>query len=100
MALAGIYFAFILGVSVINLALAIGLWYMKNWARIVVIILQVLGILGNLCQAGASILSLRQFSAAYGIDSYPPVLLIAMFIGFLIQAYFIFWFVANRELFD
>ncbi len=99
-AVVGVYVLFMLVVSSINLAIAIGLWNMKNWARITVIALQALAMLGSLCQAGAFISSFRQTMTASGVVSIPSAFLCGLFFSFAIQGYIIFWFFANRELFD
>jgi tetratricopeptide (TPR) repeat protein len=85
--------------SALNLAIAVGLWLMKNWARIIVIVLQVLSLLGGVAQAAAAILSTREALAAVGIPSVPVCYLGGFLVGFIIQVYIIFWFVVNRDLF-
>jgi tetratricopeptide (TPR) repeat protein len=85
--------------SGLNLAVAVGLWGMKNWARIAVIVLLALGLLLGVAQAAVSILSLQDALAAFGVQGVPIWYLGSFLIGFVIQAYLIFWFVANRELF-
>jgi tetratricopeptide (TPR) repeat protein len=86
--------------SVLYLALAIGLWRMKNWARVVVIILQILGLLGSLASAGLTIGLIRETFTAQGPLGFPPVLLISLVVGLIIEVYVIFWFLFNRERFD
>ncbi|MGH9777661.1 MAG: hypothetical protein ACRD5I_04550 [Candidatus Acidiferrales bacterium] len=49
-AVAGVVF---LALALIPLAIGIGLWKLKNWARILVIVFSILGVLSNL--AGAAI---------------------------------------------
>jgi tetratricopeptide (TPR) repeat protein len=90
---------FALLASTINLAIAIGLWNMKNWARIVEILRQGLGLLFSLLAGGAFLILYRRALAQYDLASYPTFFLAALFVGLIVQAYFIFWFVANRELF-
>ena len=85
--------------SGINLAAAVGLWQMKNWARITVIVLLVLGLVLGAAQAAVSVLFLQEALAAFGAQSLPIWYLGSFLIGFIIQAYIIFWFMANRELF-
>jgi tetratricopeptide (TPR) repeat protein len=87
--------------AALNIAIAIGLWSLKNWARIAVIVLQVLSLLGSVCQAASTILSFRQLSSELGEGlSFPPLLMAWLLVGFVVQGYIIFWFVANREVFD
>lgn len=95
-----IYVVVVLVFSTISLAIAIGLWSLKNWARIAVIVLQVLGVLSNLVYVSMSILSYRATSAAYGVQTLPAFSLCPLLFGFIIQGYIIFWFVANGDIFD
>jgi tetratricopeptide (TPR) repeat protein len=85
--------------SVLYLALGVGLWRMKNWARVVVIILQILGVFGSLASAGLTIGLIRETSTAYGALGFPPALLISLAVGLIIEVYIIFWFLFNRERF-
>ncbi len=99
MGMVGVYALIMLVVSGVNGTLAIGLWYMKNWARILVIVLQSLSLLGGIAQAAISILSTRQALAVYGVEGVPVCYLGGFLVGFLIQVYIIFWFVANGDRF-
>ncbi|MEJ2209428.1 MAG: bacterial transcriptional activator domain-containing protein [Anaerolineae bacterium] len=83
--------------SGLNLAIAVGLWQMRNWARIAVIVLLGLGLLLGVAQAAVSILSLQEALAAFGMQGVPIWYLGGLLVGFVIQVYIIFWFVANRE---
>jgi tetratricopeptide (TPR) repeat protein len=85
--------------SVIGLAEAIGLWNMRNWARIVEILRQGLGFTAILLVGAAFLFSIRDTLAQDTIASYPMYVLLGLFIALLVQAYFLFWFVANRERF-
>jgi len=97
------FFVVSLAFSLVNIALnllqAIGLWLMKNWARIIVLILNGLGFVGMVIivvvMAGAGMLS--------GTEGFRGFLVsIACVFLFVIglQGYTIFWFWANRDLFD
>jgi hypothetical protein len=92
--------AILLGTSLLNLAVAVGLWHLKNWARILVIVMQVIGLLSGLVQAGMSVLAVQRASAQFGASSFPAILAVSLVLGFVIQGYIIFWFLANGELFD
>jgi tetratricopeptide (TPR) repeat protein len=99
----GLMWVWAVGVVVLgglNLAIAIGLWAMKNWARIAVLIMSVLGLLLGVAQAATSILTLRETAALYGSQSLPITVVCPFILNFAIQGYIIFWFVSNRELFD
>ncbi len=95
---AGVAFAFI-GAAV-NITVAIGLWNMKNWARVAVIALQGLGLLLGACQSVTFILSFRQAAAAQGFSGgFPIFSLVWLLVWFAIQGYILFWFAANRDAF-
>ena len=87
-------------VSLLNLSIAIGLWRLKNWARILVIVLQSLSFLGGIVQAALTVSTATREFAAVGAQAPSVIMLGFLLVGFLIQAYILFWFVANGELFD
>jgi len=86
--------------SILYLALAVGLWRLKNWARITVIVLNSLGLLGALVQAASTILAVRQAVAVTGAQAFPLPIMCGLLFGLVVTGYIIFWFVANGELFD
>ena len=86
--------------AIINLAMAIGLWNLKNWARIITIVFQVIGLLGSVVQGVLTIVAARAASTAAGLESVPIPMLCGVLFGFVISAYIIFWFIANGDLFD
>ena len=86
--------------AILNLSIAIGLWRLKNWARILVIIFQSISFLWNIVQAVLTVGTASREFAAVGAQTPTIIMLVSLLVGFLIQAYIIFWFVANRELFD
>jgi tetratricopeptide (TPR) repeat protein len=96
----GSYVAVTFIVSGLGLAVAIGLWNMKNWARIAVIVLQGLALLGNLAETGFSILAFRPTAASFDLNSISAALLCGLVGGLVIQGYIVFWFAANGERFD
>jgi Flp pilus assembly protein TadD len=101
--LMGLTWALVAGGAVagsINLLVAFGLLLMKNWARIAVIILQVLSIVGSLAQATTTILAVRELSSSVGVQTFPTAIIIGLLVGFFVQGYILFWFVANGDLFD
>ena len=92
--------AFALVSAVLNITIAVGLWYLKNWARLAVIVLQGLSLLLGGCQTVAIILSFREMAASQGYSGGFPILSLAWLLGwFAIQGYILFWFVANRDVF-
>jgi CDP-diglyceride synthetase len=80
LALVVVAFEFILG---------LGLWHMKNWARIVLLIFGGLGLLGNLVQLVTGLAGRGQASQAIGA-------LVSMAVGGLI----FYWFAANGKRFS
>jgi tetratricopeptide (TPR) repeat protein len=98
-AMAGAYFALLLITSAIILVIAGGLWNMRNWARVTIIALQVLGVLASLVEAGLIALSYQQSGAPYEIGSFPGLLGCGLLVGLVIQLYIIFWFAKSRKLF-
>jgi hypothetical protein len=69
-----------LSIAVLYVAVAVGLWWLKNWARIATIVL-----------LGLSMLILVALLAG---GFFPAV------IGLLVNAYCIYWFAANKEYFE
>jgi tetratricopeptide (TPR) repeat protein len=82
-----------------NLAIGVGLWHMKNWARIAVIVTQIIGVLVALAQGAVTMLTLRQLSSLSGGQTATAPLICGVVVGLAIEGYILFWFVANRELF-
>jgi len=95
-----IYVGIALVVAAINLAIAFGLWYLKNWARIAVIVLNSLGLLANLVQTVIQLSASRELFALAGASGVPLPVLIPIFIGLAIQGFIIFWFAMNRDFFE
>ncbi len=71
--------------AALYLVIARGLWLLRNWARIVVIVLQVLSVLGILSQLPN--------------NSSGLVLILAVF-GLAIAAYILYWFASHGEYFS
>jgi tetratricopeptide (TPR) repeat protein len=93
--------AIALFMSVLNLAVGIGLWNLKNWARIVTIVLQTLGMLGNVAQAVLSIGSFGLVTSGADLHLQFPTTYVAILVfALLLQGYIIFWFAVNGDLFD
>ena len=72
-------------IAALYFVIARGLWLLRNWARIVVIVLQVLSILGILSQLPN--------------NSSGLVLIVAVF-GLAIAAYILYWFASHGEYFE
>lgn len=89
-----------LAISALSLTVAIGLWNLKNWARITVIVLQILGLLGNSFPVCIGLGGISEAIDTYGFH-WLFALLSCGFIAILaIGFYVIFWFAGNRDLFD
>jgi tetratricopeptide (TPR) repeat protein len=95
-----IYVGIALVVAATNVAIALGLWYLKNWARIAVIVLNSLGLLANLVQTVVQLSASRELFALAGASGVPLPVLVPIFIGLAIQGFIIFWFAMNRDFFD
>ena len=72
-------------IAALYFVIARGLWLLRNWARIVVIVLQVLSVLSILSQLPN--------------NSSGLVLIVAVF-GLAIAAYILYWFASHGEYFE
>lgn len=107
-AISGIFGGFLmpdagLGFTLISLVIAglffllvRGLWQLKNWARIIIIVLQSLGILGSLIQ-GCNVLNI---ATSYGFSGEITGAICGTVIGLGISGYIIYWFATNGEYFS
>jgi tetratricopeptide (TPR) repeat protein len=86
--------------SALNLVIAIGLWRLKNWARIVIIVLQSLGWMAGACNTVISIGAIAEVFASEGFEWLSAGLLCGPLIGLALSGYIIFWFIVNGDLFD
>lgn len=81
-----------IGVAALNVVIGWGLWHLKNWARILVIVLQSLGALSNLAS----------LCLALGVSSgeVEPTSLCSTIGGLAVSGYIIYWFASNSEHFS
>jgi len=86
--------------ALINLAIGIGLWMLKNWARIAVIVLSTLAFIAGLVEVALTSGVMRGVAGSSGLSGLPLPLLGGLVVGFVIQALIIFWFLVNRDVFD
>ncbi len=86
--------------GLINLAIGIGLWMLKNWARIAVIVLSTLSLIAGLVQVAVTTDAMRGMMGSSEFSGLPAPLLGMFAAGFVVQALIIFWFLVNREAFD
>jgi tetratricopeptide (TPR) repeat protein len=84
------------GTATACLAIAAGLWRMKNWARIVVVVTNILGVLSFVCPAVALFATLRPALEA----GLPTAVWVIPLAGLVLVCGATYWFATNRELFD
>jgi hypothetical protein len=83
-------------VGVIMLILGIGLWQLKNWARIAAIVMQSLGIIGGIFSTYAA---LTTASTALNQNVSPLLTITVAIIAIALQITIISWFVRNGQYF-
>lgn len=76
--------------AILYFLLARGLWNMRNWARIIIIIFQILGVLISLLQISLKIVIGGSISA---------IELTAFIFGLAMAGYVIYWFASHGEYF-
>ncbi len=81
-----------IGAAALNVVIGWGLWHLKNWARILVIVFQGLGALSNLAS----------LCLALGISSgeVETASLCSTIGGLALSSYIIYWFASNSEYFS
>jgi hypothetical protein len=90
--------AFLLGMAILSTAIGFGLWNLKNWARITLIVLLSLGILTNGITAFAAVFAPESFGD-YGSEQFPAIICMFLF-GLGISIWMIWWFVRNKRYFQ
>jgi hypothetical protein len=85
------FFIFLFAIAILDFLLARGLWRLKNWARIAIIVLQSLGVL-------FALLGLCATFDSSGSDAVPAIC--GTVIGLGISGYIIYWFASHGEYFD
>jgi hypothetical protein len=89
-------FTFLVGM--VNLLIAWGLWRLKNWARILVIVFQALGLVGNIFSMISTLLAPSSaYSEFTAVSSYGTIC--TTLVTFAVGGYIIFWFGTNGEYF-
>ncbi len=86
--------------AVVNLVIAAGLWRMKNWARLVVVVTNVLGVLSVVCPAVALFATLSQIFTASLLAGLPTPVWVIPLAGLALVGGATYWFATNRELFE
>jgi hypothetical protein len=86
--------------AVVNLAIAAGLWRMKNWARLGVVVTNVLGVLSVVCPSVGLFAALSQIFTTSLLAGLPAPLLLIPLAGLALMCGSAYWFATNRELFD
>ena len=85
--------------GVFNLLVAWGLWRLKNWARILVIIVQSLGLLSYIYSLVVSVIAPSSASSDFTMASSYGTICVSL-VSLAIGGYFVFWFVTNGDYFS
>jgi len=88
------------GTATVSLAIAAGLWWMKNWARLGVIVTSVLGVLGILCPSVGFLVALSPFFTTSVLSTLPTPVWIIPLVVVALMCGAAFWFATHRELFE
>ena len=100
----GTAFGVIAGVGLltaaVNLAIAAGLWRMKNWARITVVVTNILGALSAACPVVVLVIGLSRIFASSLLTGLPAPVWVVLLAGAALLCGTTYWFATNRELFD
>jgi len=88
------------GTATVNLTVAAGLWRMKNWARLVVVVVNVLGVLSVACPAVGILAGLSKIFVVSGLAGLPTPVWVILLAGLALVCGATYWFATNRELFD
>jgi len=85
--------------GVLYIFLGLGLWNQKNWARIVVIVLQSLGIAATLFQVCLLVLLSSSYGSLYGYGDSTWLSICSTVIGLAVSGYILYWFATNGDYF-
>ena len=86
--------------AAVSLAIAAGLWQMKNWARIGVVVINVLGVLGVVCPVVALFATLSHIFTTSLLAGLPTPVWAIPLAGLALLCGATYWFATNRELFE
>lgn len=85
----------------LNIALGIGLWQLKEWARILLIVLLSLGLAGSFIML--LIVAVTWSKAApfdlFGLGDYIAIWIFGVLIGMGVSGYVLYWFASNKKYF-
>ena len=84
----------------VNVAIATGLWRMKNWARVVVVVTNILGVLIVVCPAAVLYFALSQIFTASLLAGVPTPVWAIPLVGLALVIGATYWFATNRDRFD
>jgi hypothetical protein len=84
-------------IAVLYFLVGRGLWLLQNWARIIVMVLQSLGILSNLVSARA--VFILGFSGSYSSQADLVAGIIRAVVGLAVGGYILYWFGSHGEYF-
>jgi hypothetical protein len=86
--------------AVVSLVIAAGLWQMRNWARIVVVVGNILGVVSVVCPVVVLFVTLSNIFTTSLLAGLPTGLLVIPLAGLALLLAAAYWFATNRELFD
>ena len=85
----------------LNIALGIGLWQLKEWARVLLLVLLGLGMVGSLLFVLLMAVGIANLGPLdiFGIGDYFALLIFLILIGVAVSGYVFYWFAANKKYF-
>jgi len=92
----------IIALGVFYIFLGLGLWRLKNWARIVVMVLQGLGIAGTLLELCLLLYLYLSTSSMYGYELTTSncASIASGMVGLVVSGYILYWFATNGLYFE
>lgn len=96
----GLAFALSLLSAIVNLAIGIGLWMRKNWARLAVITFTTLSFVLGLVEVTRLSGALSGTGGGVDFAGLPAPVVFGLLAGFVVQAVIIFWFLIHRDSFE
>jgi hypothetical protein len=86
--------------AVVSLVIAAGLWQMRNWARIGVVVVNILCVVSVVCPVVVLFVTLSNIFTTSLLAGLPTGLLVIPLAGLALLLAAAYWFATNRELFD
>ncbi len=88
-----------IGTVILYWVAGIGLWKLKNWARILTIVIHALGLL-SVCSRFNAIIRLSTTFYRGGYDDRLWLAILGLVVNLLVRGYVVYWFLGHRELFE